>query len=308
MTKVRIGTRGSKLALWQAEMVADQLKAGGLEPELVLIETKGDKVLDVSISKIGSKGVFTEEIEAQLEAGLIDIAVHSAKDMPSRLPSGFQLISFSEREIVSDVLISRMDGASLSRKEGLRLGTSSTRRVAQLKRYYPQHQIVNVRGNLQTRLQRMDEGKCDALLLAYAGVHRMGYSDLIKEYLPSEQFIPPAGQGSVTIEVHKSLDNQLAQSIRELCNHEITEFRILAERAFLNLLGGGCSVPVFVLAQFEGEELHLHGGVVDLDGSLLIESRKKGKASDAVSLGKLAAQDVVAKGGRDLLLKIKNEL
>ncbi len=308
MTKVRIGTRGSKLALWQAEMVAEQLKAGGLEPELVLIETKGDKVLDVSISKIGSKGVFTEEIEAQLEAGSIDIAVHSAKDMPSSLPSGFQLISFSEREIVSDVLISRMDGASLSHKEGLRLGTSSTRRVAQLKRYYPQHKIVNVRGNLQTRLQRMDEGKCDALLLAYAGVHRMGYADLIKEYLPREQFIPPAGQGSVTIEVHKSLDSQLAQSIRELCNHDITENRILAERAFLNLLGGGCSVPVFVLAQFEGEELHLHGGVVALDGSQLIESRKKGKASDAVSIGKLAAQEVVAKGGRDLLLKIKNEL
>jgi len=308
MKSVRIGTRGSKLALWQAEMVAEQLKAGGLKPELVIIETKGDKVLDVSISKIGSKGVFTEEIEAQLEEGLIDIAVHSAKDMPSNLPSGFELVSFSERELVDDVLISRMDGATLNHQKGLRLGTSSTRRVAQLKRYYPQHEIVNVRGNLQTRLQRMDEGKCDALLLAYAGVHRMGYGNLIKEHLPSEHFIPPAGQGSVTIEVHKSLDRELAIKIRRLCNHEETENRILAERAFLNLLGGGCSVPVFVLAQFQGEELHVHGGVVDLDGSQLIESRKYGKASDAISIGKLAAQEVVAKGGKDLLMKIKNEL
>ncbi len=308
MIKVRIGTRASKLALWQANMVAEQLKAGGLAPELVLIETKGDKVLDVSISKIGSKGVFTDEIEAQLEAGLIDIAVHSAKDMPSSLPAGFELISFSEREIVADVLISRIEGASLNHKQGLRLGTSSTRRVAQLKRYYPQHETVNVRGNLQTRLQRMDEGKCDGLLLAYAGVYRMGFADLIKEHLPNDQFIPPAGQGSVTIEVHKNVDSQLAEKIRSLCNHEETETRILAERAFLNLLGGGCSVPVFVLAQFHGQALHVHGGVVSLDGVQLIEGRKNGKASDAVSIGKLVAQEVVAKGGKDLLMKIKNEL
>lgn len=307
MQTIRIGTRSSQLALWQANKVANHLQQGGFKTELVLIETKGDKILDVSIAKIGSKGVFTEEIEEMLAKGEIDIAVHSAKDMPSSLPPGFELICFGERERVSDVLISRKPEASISGPK-LRLGTSSTRRLAQLARYYPQHEIVNVRGNLQTRIRKMDEGHCDALLLAFAGVHRMGYGDLVKEFLPDDQFIPPAGQGSVTVEVHSQLDPDLKAKIRLLFNHDETEACILAERAFLKSLGGGCSVPVFALATMQNEEIRLKGGVLSLDGQTLLSETRVGSIFEAEHLGISAAESVIEQGGKTILNQIKNQL
>src|SRR5690554_4482100 len=174
MKRIRIGTRGSKLALYQANHVAGLLKLKGLDTEIVPIETLGDKILDVSISKIGSKGVFTEEIEEQLRAGHIDIGVHSAKDMPSELPDGFELVAFTERELVNDVLVSLDKNITLDTNP-LVVGTSSNRRLATLKRFYPHVKTVAMRGNLQTRVAKMEAGQCQALLLAYAGVHRMGY-------------------------------------------------------------------------------------------------------------------------------------
>src|SRR5690606_12830796 len=184
--KIRIGTRASKLALWQAEHVANLLQQGGAEVEIIPMDTLGDKILDVSISKIGSKGVFTEEIEQQLSAGTIDIGVHSAKDMPSQLPTGFELIAFTEREAANDVLLSFDKNIRLTTNP-LIVGTSSNRRLSTLKRHYPHVEAVPIRGNLQTRIAKMDAGNCQALLLAYAGVDLMGYDEFIVERLSTDK-------------------------------------------------------------------------------------------------------------------------
>lgn len=304
--KIRIGTRGSRLALWQAYYVADLLKAGGLETELVTIETRGDKIQDVSIAKIGSKGVFTEEIEDQLASGTIDIAVHSAKDMQSELPQGFSLIAFTEREGEHDVIISHRKDLELDNPDKpLVLGTSSTRRVATLKKYIPHATPVSVRGNLQTRIRKMEEGACDALLLAYAGVHRMGYGDMILRHLSMDEFIPPVGQGSVAIEVHQQLDQEKRERIRQLVNHPHTEKRLLAERAYLRRLQGGCSVPVYALAQLEDDSLSIRGGVISLDGQERIDITVSGPAPEAERLGIELAEKVLDAGGDRILRQIK---
>lgn len=303
MTKIKIGTRKSKLALWQAYYVEEKLKQGGLETELVLMETKGDKVLDVSIAKIGSKGVFTEELEEQLASGAIDIAVHSAKDMQSSLAPGFELIAFTEREVVNDVIVSDK-GIDLAAP--VVLGTSSTRRVATLKHFYPHISTVEVRGNLQTRIEKMRSGLCDALLLAYAGVHRMGYDDMIRHRLPLDEFTPAVGQGSVAVESHDSLDEAKREKIRELINHPETEQRLLAERAFLKELEGGCSIPVFALANYDHGTINIEGGVVSLDGKQRIVKQVSGE--DAVACGKELASQLLNSGGDVILKEIKSQL
>ncbi|MDN4166756.1 hydroxymethylbilane synthase [Cytophagales bacterium LB-30] len=306
MEKIRIGTRGSKLALWQAYYVQDRLQAQGIDSEIITIETKGDKVLDVSIAKIGSKGVFTEEIEEQLRQGQIDIAVHSAKDMPSELPQGFSLIAFSEREKEHDVLVSTQKGLNLSdASRPLVVGTSSTRRVAILKRFYPHIRTVEVRGNLQTRIRKMEEGACDALLLAYAGVHRMGYEAMIQQHLPLAHFTPAAGQGSVAIEVYENLSSEKRQAVRAAINHPATEQRLLAERAYLHTLEGGCSIPSFALAEWKGDLLQLRAGLVSLDGSQWIVKEESAPAEQAEALGHKLAQAVLAEGGKAILAEIK---
>src|SRR5688500_8955590 len=188
MNKIfRIGTRGSKLALWQAEYVASLIQPSGYQTEIVAIETRGDKIQNVSIAKIGSKGVFTEEIEEKLLDGSIDIAVHSAKDLSSELNDELELIAFTERELPNDVLISPNKNIILT-KDKIKVGTSSTRRVAFLRHFYPNVEPVTVRGNLQTRLSKLNAGECDALLLAYAGVHRMGLDNLIVEKIETSYF------------------------------------------------------------------------------------------------------------------------
>ena len=303
--KIRLGTRGSKLALWQAYYVADLLSAGGIETEIVTIDTKGDKILDVSIAKIGSKGVFTEEIEEQLAQGHIDIAVHSAKDMQSELPEGFELIAFTEREKVNDVIVSH---TPVDLSKPFKLGTSSTRRVALLKRYYPHVEPVSVRGNLQTRIRKMEEGHCDALLLAYAGVYRMGYEHMIQRHLSLEEFTPPVGQGSVAIEVHSTLAEDKKIRIKELVNHPATETRLRTERAFLRRLQGGCSVPVYALATLVGQELSIKGGVVSLDGQQRLHAELSGTAEQAQQLGNQLAEEVIAQGADVLLKQIKGEM
>lgn len=308
--KIRIGTRGSKLALWQANHVADLLQKEGIETEIITIETKGDKILDVSIAKIGSKGVFTAEIEDQLLQGTIDIAVHSAKDMQSELPEPFELIAFTERELVNDVVVSHNPAFKL--EEGsqppFKIGTSSTRRVATLRKYYPQAKPVSVRGNLQTRIRKMEEGACDALLLAYAGVHRMGYDSLIVQHLDLEQFTPAVGQGSVAIEVTKTLDREKKEAVRNCINHPETEIRLLAERAYLRKLQGGCSVPVYALAKLlSEEELEIAGGVIAMDGETRIHMVEKGHPKAAETIGSLLADRVIAAGGARILKEIKGQ-
>lgn len=306
---IKIGTRGSKLALWQANHVADLLKKEGQDTEIVIIDTTGDRILDVSISKIGSKGVFTQELEDQLADGRIDIAVHSAKDMQSQLPDGFELIAFTEREKVNDVMLSPDRSLSLKQDgRSLLLGTSSTRRIATLKHFYPHAKTVDIRGNLQTRIRKMEEGHCDAILLAYAGVHRMGYDDMIVEELSVEEFTPAVGQGSIAIEIASNLDNEIKEIVKSACDHPESSIILRAERAYLRVLEGGCSIPVFALGTLEGEELSLSGGLVSLDGKERISFVVKGDPADPEAVGVKLAEKVLAARGKEILAEIKSTL
>lgn len=306
MKRIRIGTRGSKLALWQANAVAGLLNKGGIDTSIHIIETKGDKILDVSIGKIGAKGVFTEEIEEQLKLFTIDIAVHSAKDMQSELPESMELIAFPARERSNDVLVSDNKNMSLLRSGGQWvIGTSSTRRAALLKHHFPGIKTIAVRGNLQTRIRKMREGQCDALLLAYAGIHRLGYDNLIVEHMPLDIFVPPAGQGAIAVEASVNLPNDVLQVVRTLINDELTETCVLAERAFMKTLQGGCSIPVFVSARIDGALLHISGGVVSLDGRKLVSKTISGDPAHPKMLGAELGQHVLEQGGREILENIR---
>jgi len=301
---IRIGTRGSKLAMWQAEYVADLIKPSGYTTEIVAVETKGDKILDVSIAKIGSKGVFTEELEAKLLDGSIDIAVHSAKDLASDLPEELELLAFTEREIANDVLISTHKNINL--KSGkIKVGTSSTRRVAFLKHFYPQVEAVGIRGNIQTRIKKMEDGECDALLLAYAGVHRLGYSHLIVEQLETSYFVPPVGQGSVAVECHKKMSFAKKEVIQRWVNHEETEDCIRTERSFLKTLQGGCSIPSFGYAYFEGNLVTLKAGIISLDGQQVVKTKRSSTIAESKELGEKVANEVLQNGGKEILAEIR---
>ncbi|MFN8353727.1 MAG: hydroxymethylbilane synthase [Spirosomataceae bacterium] len=304
--KIKIGTRGSKLALWQAEYVAETLQKGGLATEIVIIETTGDKILDRSLSKIGSKGVFTEELEEQLRTGEIDIAQHSAKDLQSSLADDLELIAFTERERVNDVLVSFDKSLSLDSGKPFVVGTSSTRRVAMLRHYYPHIQVVDMRGNLQTRLRKLEEGHCDALLLAYAGVHRMGYDQYVTQHLNIQRFTPAVGQGSVAIECAKTLDATKKSQIRALLNHPQTEQCIMAERAFLATMQGGCSIPVFGLASLLDNTINLTVGIISLDGQQILTETIEGTHPQAI--GQQAANRLLGKGGDEILKEIRRRL
>lgn len=301
----RIGTRGSHLALWQAELVAKKLQAEQHTTELVIIETKGDKILNVSLSKIGSKGIFTQELEGQLREKNIDIAVHSAKDLQSELPEDLEIIAFTEREQVHDVVLSFNAHFSMQTKNGV-IGTSSTRRRAQLQRYYPHTRAVESRGNLQTRIKKLENGDCEALILAYAGVFRMQYDHLIVAHLPITQFTPAVGQGSVAIEATTQLDANKKAAVIKALNHAPTAQCLIAERSFLKDLQGGCSVPVFGYAHWEQQKIQLKGGIISLDGKTLIEAELEG--TNPIELGQKLAQEVIKQGGKDLLQSIKNQI
>lgn len=302
---IKIGTRKSKLAMWQANYVADLLDAGGFQPQLMPIETKGDKIQNVALSKIGSKGVFTEELETMLRRGQIDIAVHSAKDLQSQLSDGFRVLSFCERESPDDVIVSDKE-IDLNNPK-LILGTSSTRRIAMLKHYYPHITTVDVRGNLQTRLEKMKTGIMDGLVLAYAGVRRMDYDDMVKYWFDTERFIPPVGQGSVAIEIHENLDQEVADKIKKATNHALTEKMLLTERAFLRRMDGGCSIPVFGHAQMEMDgQIILKGGIASLDGKQLIQRIMYG--SNPEELGTSLADEILQSGGKKVLDDIKSTI
>ena len=307
--KVKIGTRKSKLALWQAYHVRDLLEQHYVEVEIIPIETKGDKVLDVSISKIGSKGVFTEELEEMLLNGEIDVAVHSAKDLQSELDDSFEILAFSKREKEHDVLVSRNKAFLLnSSNASFKIGTSSTRRVATLAHYYPNIQTVEARGNLQTRIAKMEDGLCDALLLAYAGVSRMEYGELINQELPLDVFTPAVGQGSLAIEVAKKLSDEKKNKIRDVINDPKTEIRLKCERVYLRKLKGGCSIPAFANAQIADNSIVLQAGIFSLDGQQLVKKHLRGELDKPAEMGELAGEEVLADGGMELLEKINKEL
>src|SRR5690554_1075076 len=309
MKPIRIGTRGSKLALYQAHHVAGLLKKENLETEIIIIDTTGDKILDVAISKIGSKGVFTEELEDQLLAGTIDIAVHSAKDMQSTLPEGFELIAFTLREKVNDIILSHKAHIDYKNPDvPLVLGTSSTRRIATLKHYYPHIDTVEVRGNLQTRIAKMESGVCDALLLAFAGAHRMGYDHLMRHELSLDEFIPAVGQGSIAVEAYSDLDPLLREKIQHAAHDVATGYCLVAERSYLRVMEGGCSIPGFALATIDKGKLALKGGILSLDGREKVVHAVLGDLENAVDLGQQLAQKVLSSGGDAILRQIKKTL
>jgi len=303
----RIGTRGSKLALWQAEYVAGLLKKAGSDCEIIPIQTKGDEWLGVSISKIGSKGVFTREIEEKLFQGVIDIAVHSAKDMQSELSSGLEIIGLTEREKANDVLVSHKD-LNPEDLRGIKIGTSSVRRLAFLAKYYPKAKGVQMRGNLQTRINKMMSGDCDVLMLAYAGVNRMGKGDLIKRELPTDVFVPAVGQGSIAVEAHTSLQPTKWSIVREIVNHPPTETCITAERAFLKTMQGGCSVPVFALAGLIDQTITLTGGVISLDGQQIVKHTIQSSSQEPETVGKDLGKRVLESGGETILQAVKSQM
>lgn len=303
---IRIGTRASKLALWQAHYIESLLQKGGMKTEIITLETIGDKNLNQSLAEIGAKGLFTQELEEKLVAGEIDIAVHSAKDMQSELSEGLEIIAFTEREKPNDVLVSFDKKFSLenSSKE-ITIGTSSTRRKAVLRRNYPHVKIVDARGNLQTRFRKMEEGQYQAMLLAYAGIHRMGYDDKIVKLFPLEEFVPAVGQGSIAIEASSLLDKSKKETIRTLTNHTETEYCIVSERAFLKKLQGGCSVPLFALSTLKFGKLYMHGGIISLDGTELIEETVQGDPASASNIGESMANSLLKKGAGLILENIK---
>lgn len=304
--RLRLGTRKSLLAMWQAEHIADLLQKKGVEVEIVPFETKGDKILDRSLSKIGSKGVFTEELEQSLVDGTIDLAVHSAKDVQSDLDEGLEIIAFTTREKTNDVLVSEKQ---VSLKDTIIVGTSSTRRIALLKHFYPHVKTVNVRGNLQTRLRKMEEGLCDALLLAYAGVHRMGYDEKIVQELNTTEFVPPVGQGTIAIEVCvHTLAKEAQQVIKDSCNDTETEYRLKTERAFLKKMEGGCSIPSFGHAIVEEDQVLFTAGLVSLNGQEMVKTKMQGATSEAEILGEQMANYILQNGGKEILQEIKKSI
>lgn len=304
---IKISTRKSKLAMWQTNTIAAMLEAEGMKPEINSMETKGDKILDRSIAKIGSKGVFTEELEEQLQSGGTDIAVHSAKDMQSVLPEGFELIAFSKREKVNDVLVSDKAINIEDPNQKIRIGTSSVRRRAMLKHFYPHVEAVEMRGNLQTRIEKMRRGDCDALILAYAGVKRMEYDEMIVKEFDADSFTPPVGQGCIAIESATNLDSEKREAIRNCLNDPDSESCLLAERAYLKKLEGGCSIPAFGLAKLVGEEIHIRVGLASLDGTTILIKEETAPREKAIELGESVGNYILENGGRELLAEIRSQ-
>jgi hydroxymethylbilane synthase len=300
MTLLRLGTRKSKLALWQANFVKEKLEALGCKVELVPITTTGDKILDAPLAKIGGKGLFVKEIENALLAGEIDLAVHSLKDVPMIIPEGLTLSAITEREEPYDVLISRNGKKLEELHSGAVVGTSSLRRQVQIKRRRRDLRVEILRGNVDTRLRKLKEGLYDAIVLAHAGVKRMGFSGEISQVL--EDFIPAVGQGSLAIET-RAEDERVINFVKVL-NHEESWLRAVCERAFLRELQGGCQVPIGAYAWIEGDRIKIKGFISDLEGERFLEGYEEGSLQEAEEVGKRLAQRLLREGGEEILKEI----
>ena len=302
--ELRVGTRGSVLALWQAEWVKSQLLALPREVavELVVIKTTGDKILDVPLAKVGGKGLFVKEIEEALLDGRADLAVHSVKDVPAELPKGLQLAVMPRREDPRDVLISRNGAVLAQLPQGAKVGTGSLRRSAQLLHLRPDLRIENLRGNVDTRLRKLESEGFDAIVLAAAGLKRLELSHLVSEYLDSEHMLPAVGQGALGIETR--IDDAFTNQIVAKLAHQETMTTVSAERAFLSRLEGGCQVPIAAHAVMDGEKLVLNGMVADLKGVRLVRKQMRGKVQQAESIGERLVEGILESGGSEILAEI----
>jgi hydroxymethylbilane synthase len=302
---LRIGTRGSLLALTQSEWVKAEIERHwpGCPVELRVIKTIGDKILDVPLAKVGGKGLFVKELEDTLLDGSVDLAVHSMKDVPAVLPAGLEIGAIPQREDPRDVLVSRTGADLQGLPLGALLGTSSLRRAAQIKHLRPDLEIENLRGNVDTRLRKLKEGRYDAIVLAAAGIHRMGWKERITTYLDWSLFLPAIGQGALGIEI-RSDDGELRQLLAPLHDPDTT-FAVQAERSFLKKLEGGCQVPIAGYARIqEGRRVELSGLVASIDGKQIFRRTRAAPCEEAESLGRSLAQDLLDDGARAILEEI----
>jgi hydroxymethylbilane synthase len=296
-----IGSRGSRLALWQAEWARGELVA--LQPELdvriEVIRTRGDRIQNAPFSQIGGKGVFTKEIEEALIGGRIDLAVHSLKDLPTDLPEGLTIGAVSHRAPVEDALISRNGKGFGDLPDGARVGTSSLRRQAQLAHLRGDLRLEGIRGNVETRLGKLETEGLDAVVLAAAGLERLGLADRICELLPAEQILPAPGQGAMAIEIRQD-DDDVSPLMARL-DDRATRWAVTAERSVLSALGGGCRVPIGAWARDAGGVMALDAMVASPDGSRLVRSQTSGSPDQAEQLGLGLAEDLAARGAREIL-------
>ncbi len=300
MIELVIGSRGSQLALWQARHIAAQLDALGVKTRIEVIKTTGDKITDVALARVGeisgSKGVFTKEIEEALLDGSIDLAVHSLKDLPTELPEGLTIGIVPEREDPRDALV----GKTLDELQpGDRIGTGSLRRAAQIRRLKPGVETLDIRGNVETRLRKLDEGQFDAIILACSGLIRLGLQDRITQALDPELMAPAIGQGALGIEVR--IGDGVTLEALETLNHLRTHQAVEAERALLDAFGGGCQVPLGGYARVDGDDLHLSAAVFSTDGETLIRDQNSGPIAEPKELGRRLAAALKAKGADKLL-------
>lgn len=302
---LRIGTRGSALALWQAEHVAARIgtQAGAPPVELVRIETEGDRIQDVALSRLPGKAFFTKELEQAILDARVDLAVHSLKDVETVMPDGLALTAVLEREDPRDVLIARPGLRLDTLPAGARFGTSSLRRRAFLLRWRPDLEVRDLRGNVPTRIRKLDDGQYDAIVLAAAGVKRLERADRITDYLPSDVLLPAVSQGAIGIQTRTD-DERVARWIRPL-EHPATRTATTAERALLREVEGGCQVPLGAHATVEDGRLGLAAAVCALDGSRAVEGRRSGDPEAAASIGRELAAELLAGGGAEIMEEIR---
>lgn len=298
---MKIGTRGSALALTQARGIAERLKNQwpALTVDIVVIKTKGDIMQDVPLAAIGGKGLFVKEIEDALLRGEIDIAVHSMKDVPAEIPDGLEITIVSEREDPRDVLVSKKGAKIEDMSAGARIGTGSLRRGFQLRHLFPHMEIVPLRGNLDTRIRKIQSENLDGIIVAAAGMRRMGWTDRITQYIPVEIMLPSVGQGVLGIEMRN--DDTNTRNAASFINHPQTWREVTAERAFLKKLGGGCQLPVAAYAVKKEHTLTITGLLGSLDGKMLIKDEVRGHSKNANALGVMLAERLLAKGGQAIL-------
>ena len=300
MADLRIGSRGSQLALWQANHIASLLRQHGHTVSIEIIRTTGDKITDVALAAVGTKGMFTKEIEEALAAGNVDLAVHSLKDLPTDLPPGFEIAAVTLREDARDAFLSKLYDEINALPQKARVGTSSLRRQAQLKALRPDLEVHPLRGNVDTRLRKLEDDQYTAIILAVAGVNRLGRTERLKQIIPAEVMCPAAGQGALGIEIRDG-DAQVRQHVAFL-DHADARTTTACERALLGALGGGCQVPIGAFAEARNGRLHLQAVVARPDGTQVLRELQWG--DDPVKLGQQVAASLLRRGGEAILAEV----
>lgn len=303
--KILIGSRGSELALWQANFIKREIekKIKNAIVEINIIKTKGDKILDVALSKIGDKSLFTKELEVELLAERVDIAVHSLKDLQTQIPAGLKLAVVTKRHPVEDVLIARKKGMTIqSLPDNAIVATGSLRRRSQLLHLRPDIKVIDLRGNVPSRIQKFLESEWDAIILARAGVERLNLKKHISSFIPKEEILPAVGQGALGIEIHE--DNKVVEEILQSLHHQDTYNAVLAERSLLRALEGGCQVPIGAFAEVKSNGLYLDAVVGSLDGSITYCKKIRGSKNEPEVLGKTLAKDLLKAGAKEILKEV----